>query len=80
MRTAHGSDDDRGKVKLDNLTCIIDRNFIQIDGSTEEVMPLEPFADKYRAFNWQVLECDGNDMGEFVETAKRRRRPKASRK
>src|SRR6202011_472713 len=46
------------KFKLDNLTCIIDRNFIQIDGSTEDIMPLEPLADKYRAFNWEVLECD----------------------
>ena len=50
------------KFKLDNLTCIIDRNFIQIDGSTEDIMPLEPLADKYRAFNWHVIECDGNDM------------------
>ena len=50
------------KFKLDNLTCIIDRNFIQIDGSTEDIMPLEPLAGKYRAFNWHVIECDGNDM------------------
>ncbi|HEY5257476.1 MAG TPA: transketolase [Candidatus Baltobacteraceae bacterium] len=54
------------KFKLDNLTCIIDRNFIQIDGSTEEIMPLEPLAEKYRAFNWEVLECDGNDMAAVV--------------
>ena len=54
------------KFKLDNLTCIIDRNFIQIDGSTEDIMPLEPLADKYRAFNWHVIECDGNDMGALV--------------
>ena len=56
------------KFNLDNLICIIDRNFIQIDGSTEDVMPLEPLADKYRAFNWRVLECDGNDMGALIET------------
>src|SRR5689334_18197796 len=48
-----------GKNKLDNLTVVIDRNNIQIDGPTEEVMPLEPFADKYRAFNWHVIEADG---------------------
>jgi transketolase len=54
------------KFKLDNLTCIIDRNFIQIDGSTEDIMPLEPLADKYRAFNWHVIECDGNDMTALV--------------
>jgi transketolase len=59
------------KFKLDNLTCIVDRNFIQIDGSTEDVMPLEPLADKYRSFNWEVLECDGNDIEAFVATAER---------
>lgn len=57
------------KFKLDNLTCIVDRNFIQIDGSTEDVMPLEPLADKYRAFNWAVFECDGNDIAAFIQTA-----------
>jgi transketolase len=56
------------KFKLDNLTCIIDRNFIQIDGSTEDVMPLEPLAEKYRAFNWEVFQCDGNDIAEFIAT------------
>jgi transketolase len=56
------------KFKLDNLIAIVDRNFIQIDGSTEDVMPLEPFADKYRAFNWEVFECDGNDIAQFAET------------
>jgi len=59
------------KFKLDNLTAIVDRNFIQIDGSTEDVMPLEPFAEKYRAFNWEVLECDGNDIADFIATAQR---------
>jgi transketolase len=54
------------KFKLDNLINIIDRNFIQIDGSTEDVMPLEPLADKYRAFNWNVIQCDGNDIAKFV--------------
>ena len=61
------------KFKLDNLTCIVDRNFIQIDGSTEDVMPLEPFADKYRAFNWEVFECDGNDIGEFIGRSTKRK-------
>jgi transketolase len=59
------------KFKLDNLTCIVDRNLIQIDGSTEDVMPLEPFADKYRAFNWEVFECDGNDIGAFIDVVER---------
>lgn len=55
-----------GKNKLSNLTAIIDRNNIQIDGMTEDVMPLEPLADKYRAFNWHVLEIDGHNMEETV--------------
>jgi transketolase len=59
------------KFHLDNLTAIVDRNFIQIDGSTEDIMPLEPLADKYRAFNWEVFECDGNDIAEFIATAER---------
>jgi len=48
--------------KLDNLYAIIDRNGLQISGSTEDVMALENFADKWRAFGWDVVEIDGNDM------------------
>jgi len=62
-----------GKLKLDNLTAVIDRNNIQIDGMTENVMPLEPLADKYRAFNWHVIEINGHDFHEIVnafETAR----------
>lgn len=59
------------KFKLNNLINIIDRNFIQIDGSTEDVMPLEPLGDKYRAFNWNVLECNGNDIAQFIATVER---------
>jgi len=55
-----------GKHQLANLTAVIDRNNIQIDGMTEEVMPLEPLADKYRAFNWHVLETNGNDIAAFI--------------
>ena len=55
-----------GKNKLHNLIAIMDRNNIQIDGMTEDVMPLEPLADKYRAFNWHVLEVDGHNISEFV--------------
>lgn len=57
-----------GKYRLSRLTAIIDRNSIQIDGMTEEVMPLEPLADKYRAFNWHVLEMNGHDMEDIVRT------------
>lgn len=55
-----------GKNKLHNLTAVMDRNNIQIDGMTEDVMPLEPLADKYRAFNWHVLEVNGNDIPAFI--------------
>lgn len=55
-----------GKNKLDNLTAIIDRNNIQIDGMTEDVMPLEPLRAKYEAFNWHVLEIDGHNMDAIV--------------
>jgi transketolase len=56
-----------GKNKLSNLTAIMDRNNIQIDGMTEDVMPLEPVADKYRAFNWHVIEVDGHNIRQFIE-------------
>jgi transketolase len=59
------------KFELSNLVNIVDRNFIQIDGSTEDVMPLEPLADKYRAFNWNVIECDGNDIADFVSAVEK---------
>ncbi|MDO8551970.1 MAG: transketolase [bacterium] len=52
--------------KLGNLTQVIDRNFIQIDGNTEDVMPLEPFGDKYRAFGWHVIDIDGHDIRQFI--------------
>lgn len=52
---------------LNNLTVIMDRNYIQIDGNTEEIMPLDPLADKYRAFNWHVLEVDGHNMEAIID-------------
>ena len=55
------------KNKLDNLTYIMDRNNIQIDGYTEDVMPLEPLKDKYEAFNWHVLEVDGHNIEAIVD-------------
>src|SRR3989338_3755096 len=50
-----------GKLKLDNLTVIVDRNNIQIDGYTEDVLPLEPLRAKYESFNWHVIEIDGHN-------------------
>lgn len=48
--------------KTDNLIAIVDRNGLMIDGRTEDVMSLEPFAEKWKAFKWNVIECDGNNM------------------
>jgi transketolase len=48
--------------RLDNLVAIVDRNGVQEDGPTEKIMALEPFADKWRAFNWEVREVDGHDV------------------
>lgn len=56
-----------GKYKLNNLTGLIDRNNIQIDGMTEEVMPLEDLRAKFEAFNWHVLEIDGHNIEEIVD-------------
>jgi transketolase len=55
------------KNKLDNLTVIIDRNNIQIDGFTENVMPLEFLRAKYEAFNWFVQDIDGHNIRAFVD-------------
>lgn len=55
------------KYRLANLTAIVDRNNIQIDGTTEDVMPLEPLADKWKSFGWHVLQIDGNNAESFVD-------------
>ncbi len=52
--------------KLDNMVAIIDRNRLQIDGWCCDVMNVEPLEDKYRSFNWHVIECDGHDMNELL--------------
>ncbi|MBN1212895.1 MAG: transketolase, partial [candidate division Zixibacteria bacterium] len=56
-----------GHFQLDNLVLIIDKNRLQIDGETREVMNIDPLAEKYRAFGWEVVELDGHDMVEVVE-------------
>lgn len=53
--------------RLANLTVIIDRNNIQIDGMTEDVMPLESLQAKYEAFNWHVREIDGHNIEQFAD-------------
>lgn len=56
-----------GANKLSNLTAIVDRNNIQINGMTENVMPLEGLRAKYEAFNWHVIEIDGHNMARIVD-------------
>ncbi|MFN0158136.1 MAG: transketolase [Bacteroidota bacterium] len=55
-----------GHYNLDNLTAIVDRNFCQIDNRTDKVMEIEPLADKWRSFRWNVIECDGHNIEEFL--------------
>jgi len=54
--------------KLDNLVGIVDYNRLQIDGEVCDVMCIEPFADKWRAFGWDVHHCDGHDIGGLIDT------------
>ncbi len=60
-----------GKEKLGNLIQIMDRNNIQIDGYTEDIMPLESLAKKYEAFNWHVQEINGHDFNAIDEAVNR---------
>ncbi len=53
--------------RLGNVIGIVDRNRLMIDGMTEDVMALEPFADKWRAFGWEVIEVDGHDLDALSE-------------
>jgi transketolase len=55
-----------GHYQLDTLTAIVDRNFCQIDNRTDKVMELEPLADKWRSFRWNVIDCDGNNIPGFL--------------
>jgi len=57
-----------GHRRLDNLVAITDYNRLQIDGFTDEVVTLEPLADKWRAFNWEVMEMDGHDWDDIHAT------------
>jgi transketolase len=56
-----------GANQLGNLTAVMDRNNIQINGYTEDVMPLEELRDKYEAFGWHVLEVDGHNIEQFID-------------
>jgi transketolase len=54
--------------KLENLIAIIDRNGLQIDGKTSDIMEIEPLVDKWKAFGWRVFECDGHDFEDLINT------------
>lgn len=53
--------------KLNNIVGIIDRNYVQIDGKTKDVMDIEPLKEKWTAFGWQVSELDGNNIQELLD-------------
>jgi len=56
------------KYHLDNLTAIVDLNGVQLDGPTNEIMPLEPVVDKWRSFNWHTIEIDGHNIKQILDT------------
>jgi len=58
-----------GKYKLGNLIAFVDRNNIQIDGSTEDVMPLEDLKGKWESFGWHVIEIDGHNIESIIDAA-----------
>lgn len=64
------------KFKLDNLAAIVDRNGIQQDGLTEEIMPVEPVSAKWRAFNWNTVEIDGYDFDQIMSALDEAQRTK----
>ncbi|EES50474.1 transketolase [Clostridium botulinum] len=55
------------KFKLDNLVAIVDKNGIQLDGRTSEIMDVDPLADRWKSFGWNVIECDGHNFDEIDE-------------
>ncbi|MFO7462023.1 MAG: transketolase, partial [Desulfatiglandales bacterium] len=66
------------KWKLDNLTAIVDRNRLQNDACVVDVMPIEPLADKWLAFGWKVVEIDGHNMEEVVQSLEASRADKGA--
>ncbi|MHB0878406.1 MAG: transketolase [Anaerolineae bacterium] len=55
------------KYRLSNLTAIVDQNDVQLDGPVHEILPMEPMVDKWRAFNWAVIEIDGHNVRQILE-------------
>ena len=57
-----------GKYKLSKLIAILDYNKVQLDGKLADIMPMEPLKEKWRAFNWAVLEIDGHNMKQVLDS------------
>jgi transketolase len=57
-----------GNWKLDNVCAIVDKNRLQIDGWVKDVQDIDPLKEKYESFKWNVIECDGHDMGQILES------------
>jgi len=55
------------KFRVSSLTAILDYNDVQLDGAVHDIMPLEPLIDKWRAFNWAVLEINGHNLRQVLE-------------
>ena len=58
--------------KLERVIAIVDRNGLQIDGRTSEVVDVDPIAEKFRAFGWETIDCDGHDVARAAHGARRR--------
>jgi len=56
------------KYKLDNVIAFVDRNYLQTDGNSEDIMPLDPLAPKWESFGWKVFTIDGHDYNEIIDT------------
>ncbi len=65
-----------GHFHLDNIVGIVDCNRLQIDGWVKDVMQVEPLAEKYAAFGWEVLRIDGHDMSQIVDALEKARAAK----
>jgi len=65
-----------GHFKLDNICAILDNNNLQIDGEVEEIMGIQPIADKYRAFKWEVIQIDGHDVNAILAALKQAQKTK----
>jgi transketolase len=64
------------KYQLDNVIAFVDRNYLQTDGMTEDIMPLDPLVPKWQAFGWRTQEINGNDLEEIIATVEQARTQK----